>query len=320
MILGIDIGGANTKLASQDGSHTEIHYLPLWKSSRLPEVLKDIASRLKPDAVGVVMTGELADSFTDKDEGIRYIAGAVEEAFADVWYIDSSGTPAREAARSAAAANWAASAVLAGRDFGDGIFADTGSTTTDIIPVVNGAAACAKTDLERLCRGELIYAGALRTNLAALLGRVELRGCTCRISSELFAITGDVYLLLGHIGSEAYNCETPDGAGKDIDSARRRLARVVCADIQELSEEEILSIAEQAKQKQVSEFAGALGVCADKWGLKLVVGCGLGEFLIEEAASRAGLAYTSVSHEYGRDVSVVFPAYAAARILSEKCF
>ncbi|HIH44742.1 MAG TPA: H4MPT-linked C1 transfer pathway protein [Candidatus Methanoperedenaceae archaeon] len=320
MILGIDIGGANTKLASSDGSHTEIHYLPLWKSSLLPEVLKDIASRHKPEAVGVVMTGELADSFSDKDEGIQYIARAVEEAFADVWYIDSSGTPAREAKRSAAAANWAASAVLAGRDFGDCIFADTGSTTTDIIPVVNGAAACAKTDLERLCRGELIYAGALRTNLAALMDRVELRGCACRISSELFAITGDVYLLLGHISAEAYNCETPDGSGKDTGSARRRLARVVCADIHELSDEDLISIAEQAKQKQVSELAGALSGCAGKWKLERVVGCGLGEFLIEEACAKAGLGFTSVSQEYGHDISVVFPAYAAARIVSEKCF
>lgn len=58
-IIGLDIGGANTKLASSDGRIVELHYLPLWKNTRLPEVLKEIAKRLKPEEVAVVMTGEI---------------------------------------------------------------------------------------------------------------------------------------------------------------------------------------------------------------------------------------------------------------------
>jgi hypothetical protein len=35
-VIGLDIGGANTKLASSDGTLVELHYLPLWKNTRLP--------------------------------------------------------------------------------------------------------------------------------------------------------------------------------------------------------------------------------------------------------------------------------------------
>ena len=38
-IIGIDIGGANTKVASADGKITEIHYIPLWKDTALPRLL-----------------------------------------------------------------------------------------------------------------------------------------------------------------------------------------------------------------------------------------------------------------------------------------
>jgi len=53
--------GANTKIASDDGRLVELHYIPLWKNTRLPEVLLEIAQRLRPEKVGVVITGELAD-------------------------------------------------------------------------------------------------------------------------------------------------------------------------------------------------------------------------------------------------------------------
>ena len=46
---------------------------------------------------------------------------------------------------------------------------DVGSTTADVIPIAAGrVAAAGRTDLDRLLAGELVYTGALRTNLAAI--------------------------------------------------------------------------------------------------------------------------------------------------------
>ncbi len=317
MILGIDIGGANTKIASSDGKHVELHYLPLWKKSMLPEVLLDISARLVPEKVAVVITGELADCFPDKDAGLSYIIDAVNNAFSEAWFLDSSGAFTKEKKRNIAAANWMASALIVGRDFGDSIFVDTGSTTTDIIPIKNGKPLAAVTDFERLKKSELVYSGALRTSIAAFLDNVDVSGASSRTSSEFFAITADAYLVLGKISQDDYTCDTPDGAGKTVLDARRRLARVVCADLTEIKEEDIVSIAHQVMEKQVMDIADAINEVAQSHELETIVACGLGEFLIKEAVDELEFNIILISERYGKELSKVFPAYAVARLVEE---
>lgn len=318
-IIGLDIGGANTKLASADGKLTELHYLPLWKNTELPETLRKIGERLQPEKVAAVMTGELADCFEDKDEGIRFIMEAVETAFGKekVSYVNSRGRflKEEEAFRDLAAANWAASARLIGAEVGDCVFVDVGSTTSDIIPILDGEHRAGLTDFSRLLRSELVYAGTLRTNLAALLESVELEAGRCRISSELFATTADAYLLLGDITEEQFTCESADGAGRSKIDAMRRLARVVCADLSEIPESEILNLARQVKEKQISNLKAAISEVAARHGLEKVVTAGLGEFMVRDAAESLGFECFSVAGSWGEDISKVFPAYAAARML-----
>lgn len=318
MILGIDIGGANTKIASSDGRLVELHYIPLWKNTRLPEALLDISARLEPEKAGVVITGELADCFPDKDAGLSYIIDAVNNAFSDAYFLDNSGVFTKEKKRSIAAANWMASALLVGREYKDCILVDTGSTTTDIIPVRDGVPQANGTDFERLRNNELVYTGALRTNISAILDKVMLGGASCRTSSELFAITADAYMVLGMIQEEEYTCDTPDGAGKSVLDAKRRLARVVCADLTEIGEDELVSIAHQAMEKQVKNITEALRDAAKRHGIKRIVACGLGEFLVEKAAEEPGFECILVSKKFGKEISKVFPAYAVARLLAEK--
>lgn len=320
-VIGLDIGGANTKLASSDGTIVELHYLPLWKNTRLPEILKGIAERLQPEKVAVVMTGELADCFENKEEGIRFIKNAVASAFrfSKVSYINSMGRLQSETdgLRDLAAANWAASARLIGTEIGDCIFMDVGSTTSDIIPIISGEHRAGLTDFERLKRSELVYSGILRTNLAAILKEVKVEQSWCRTASELFATTADIHLLLGDIDEDVYTCETADGAGRSKTDAMRRIARLVCADFSEIKVKEIYEIAAQAKERQVSILTQALFEVAERNGLDKIVAAGLGEFLIREAAESLGLEYSSVSEHWGEEISKVFPAYAAARLLDK---
>ncbi|MCZ7405160.1 MAG: H4MPT-linked C1 transfer pathway protein [Candidatus Methanoperedens sp.] len=315
MILGIDIGGANTKIASEDGKIVELHYIPLWKNTKLPQVLLDIACRLKPEKVGVVITGELADCFPDKEAGLSSIIDAVNNAFSDAYFLDSSGIFTKEKKRSIAAANWMASALVVGSEYKDCIFVDIGSTTADIIPISKGIPNAARTDFERLKNSELVYSGVLRTNVAALLKSVNLNGETCGISSELFAISADAYMVLGQICADQYTCDTPDGAGKTMVDAKRRLARVVCADLTEIGESDLISIANQVMEKQVRDIKEALLIVAKKRRISKVVACGLGEFLAEKAAQGCGFEIILLSEKYGAELSKVFPAYAVAQLL-----
>jgi probable H4MPT-linked C1 transfer pathway protein len=209
-----------------------------------------------------------------------------------------------------------ASALLAGKEYTDCIFVDTGSTTTDIIPIRKGVPRAGRTDFNRLKNSELVYTGVLRTNIAAILDRVMLGGAACRLSSELFAITADAYMVLGMIQEDEYTCETPDGAGKSLPDARRRLARVVCADLFEIGDDELVLIAQQVMETQVRTVMEALRDVAGKNSIKRIVACGLGEFLIKKAAEELGFDVVLISEKYGKEISKVFPAYAVARLLS----
>ncbi len=176
------------------------------------------------------------------------------------------------------------------------LIVDVGSTTTSIIPVVDGKiAAKGRTDLEKLLNGELIYTGALRTNVAAIVNYVPIRGGKARVSSELFAQSGDVHLLLNHVKEEDYTVETADGRGKTKKEAMARLARVVCADIDMLNEQEIVDMARFIYDKQVEQIAEGLRQVHKRMKQQIqedipVVVAGLGRnFLARKATEKAGL-------------------------------
>jgi (4-(4-[2-(gamma-L-glutamylamino)ethyl]phenoxymethyl)furan-2-yl)methanamine synthase len=312
MILGLDIGGANTKAASSDGLLAKSVYLPLWKHAPLDDVL-GLFALWGPQAVAVVITGELADCFSCKREGIEKLTAAVKQAFScPVFFWGASGFAWTDPLE-LAAANWSASAALLAREVGECLFVDMGSTTTDLIPI-KGEAQAAKTDFLRLAGGELVYMGLLRTRLDALLPMAMIEGQEVPLAPELFAIMADARLALGRISEERYACETPDGAGKDREQTLRRLARSVCADLEEIGEAAALAIAEQACERQKGILVAAMKRQAEKHGLTKVAAAGIGEELIAQAAAFLGLECLRLSEKYGAEISMVFPAYAVSRL------
>ncbi|WP_292487262.1 hydantoinase/oxoprolinase family protein [Methanohalobium sp.] len=316
-IIGIDIGGANTKVSSNDGNITELHYVPLWKNTVLPDVLQKIARKIEPNRVAVVMTGELADCFDNKHNGIRFIMDYVNNAFnCEVNFVNVDGQFINNSdnINHLAAANWAASARIIGNEIGNCIFVDMGSTTTDIIPIIDGKHKAQYTDFKRLLHDELLYTGLLRTNIATVVDKLDLKKGACRPSSELFATTADAYLMLGDISSDMYNCEPADNAGVEKNDALRRLARVVCSDLNEISIDDIEKIAQSVKEKQIFLIKEAISSVSKQYNLDKIVTAGIGEFIIKNAAEQLGLECLSVANIWGSDVSKVFPAYAAANI------
>ncbi|MCW4054060.1 MAG: H4MPT-linked C1 transfer pathway protein [Candidatus Bathyarchaeota archaeon] len=277
-IVGWDIGGANTKavfIRIENGYvkqiKTAVQYFPIWKD---PEKLSNVLLRLKErvsskarvDAVGLTMTAELSDAYQTKREGVAHILSCAQEVFAGlpVFVLDvDSSLRSIEAAKSeplrVAAANWVATGWMVAQGIKTCVIVDVGSTSTSIIPVIDGhVSAVGKTDLEKLMFGELVYSGSLRTNVATIVDSVPLRGGTVRVSSEMFAQSGDIHLILGNIGEGEYATETADGRGKTRRESLARLARVVCADIEMLTEEEIVQIAKYVHGEQVKQVAGGL--------------------------------------------------------------
>jgi len=277
-VVGLDIGGANTKAAflrTKNGCVEELNiatrYFPVWKDSeKLASVLsmlrEKVSGSAKLDGVGLTMTAELSDAYQTKREGVNHILACAAQVFADlpVFVLDVDGTlRSMDAARSeplgVAAANWAATGWMVAQLVKTCVIVDVGSTTASIIPVIDGrVSAAGKTDLEKLMVGELVYTGSLRTNVAAIVRSVPLRDGAARVSSELFAQSGDVHLVLGNITEDEYTMETADGRGKTKREAMARLVRVVCADIEMFTEEKIVQIARHIHNKQVEQVAKGL--------------------------------------------------------------
>ena len=251
--LAMDIGGANTKAARlQDGSlRTVSRAFEIWRDrDALSTVLRELTAEAGPaDAVAITMTAELSDAFRTKREGVAFVLDAAEAAFGELSVLTVTGelvpvAAARTRPWDVAAANWVATAIAVAEAHRDALLIDVGSTTTDVIPIAGGrVAATGRNDLERLLAGELVYTGALRTNLAAIAPRVPVRGEWCPVSSESFAISADVHLVLGHLLPEAYDCPTPDGRPATVAFARERIARLVCSDLEQLDDSEVDAIA-----------------------------------------------------------------------------
>jgi (4-(4-[2-(gamma-L-glutamylamino)ethyl]phenoxymethyl)furan-2-yl)methanamine synthase len=173
----------------------------------------------------------------------------------------------------------------------DALLIDVGSTTTDIVPIATGrVAATGHDDLERLIAGELVYTGVLRTNLAAVAPRVPVRGAWCPVASELFAISADVHLILGHLAPEAYICPTPDGRPATVACARQRVARLVCADTEQLAPHEVETIAAHLHAEQVRHVEAAARQVSTRFPecALPVVALGTGAFIARAVAERLG--------------------------------
>jgi probable H4MPT-linked C1 transfer pathway protein len=344
--VGFDVGGVNTKAAyvETDGGsvvefRTASEYFPVWRRSldQLPGMMGDLLEQLKGssglDGVGLTMTAELSDAYRTKREGVHHILDSMEQILDGIpgFVLDvdaelRSVEAARREPLKVAAANWAATGWMISQRMRDCIIVDIGSTSTSIIPVVDGGiAARGKNDLEKLMNGELVYTGSLRTNVAAIVDSLRLRGEQARVSSELFAQSGDVHLILGNIGEGDYTVDTADGRDRTREEAMARLARAICADIEMLSEQEIVDIAEQIYDAQIEQVAGGLRQAYDriKFGFErepTIVVTGLGrEFLAKAAAQRVRFKeVVNLGEMMGADAALVSPSVGVALMTASR--
>ncbi|MBA3260567.1 MAG: hypothetical protein H0T68_14015 [Gemmatimonadales bacterium] len=335
-VLGWDIGGANVKAVRLDGrpggapalqsrsTPLEIQRDPAALAPALRRLATQLGAGGRPHAV--TMTAELSQAFRTKREGVGVVLDAVEAAFpgAEIAVYTVAGrfvapAEARSIPLEVAASNWAATARLVARFIPNCLLVDIGTTSTDIIPIAAGEmAAAGRTDPERLASGELVYTGALRTPCEAVAGEVPVGGVPCAVSAEGFALMGDVYLWTGRLAPEDYTVVAPDGRPATREFAGERLARLVCADREMLTDEAIGGIARALTEAQIGTVAAAIArVYARHPGLGVAVVTGSGDFIAAEAARRVGLVVVPLADRIG-DAARTAPAAAVAWLLAEE--
>jgi probable H4MPT-linked C1 transfer pathway protein len=349
MTVGWDIGGVHTKVAVVSAGQIVCVREEPFELQRDPAGLVPLLQRLAravnaPDAHSgaaagstsdaaahaLTLTAELSQMFRTKRDGVAFVVDAVETAFpgADVrvFTVDGGFRSPAEAKASpldVAAANWMATARIVAQRHSDALLVDVGSTTTDIIPVSSGkVVAIGRTDLERLGAGELVYTGAVRTPVEAVVQEVTVRGRRVGVSAESFALVGDVHVWRGDLHEDDYTAPTPDGRARSRVACGERLLRVVCADREMLNDHDISAIADDVAAAQVGQIAAAIRRVAQRqpgsqppWCRAIVTG--RGTFLGAAAARRVGIQVSALEEEIGTGAARSAPAVAVALLLEQ---
>ena len=304
--------------------------------------------------VAVTMTGELADCFATRAEGVANIleqlTSILPASMVRVYCVDGTWKTVSQSARdpwSVSASNWHGLARFAIRFIGKRscLLVDTGSTTMDLIPIRNGQIELeARTDSQRLQAGALVYTGIERSNVAAIINEVTLFGSLCPVMNEQFATIHDVYLWLRELNDEPDNCETADNKPATRNAARYRLARIVGEDGSTLSDTDIDRIAEQiaaaqtklivkafaklsasatkkqSKQSKNSAVQAPKGNNSSPHAFECIAISGHGDFLVESALAACSWDGERIRLQelLGPELSRCAPAYAIATLASEE--
>lgn len=332
-ILGIDVGGANIKIATIGGWTHHVPF-PLWKHPEdLAAKLRDMLSEApRFQSVALTMTGELCDCFETKRDGVRHIIQQVNQFLGreKVYVFQTNGrfASSEEAVKNwalSAASNWRATSgwVALSSEHEDFLLVDIGSTTIDLIPVVaRKVVAKGVTDQTRLEACELLYLGMERTPLCSLLQEVSFRGKSCTIAREFFATTRDAHTLLGNLPEDVTDLNSADGKPNTKLHAYRRIARMICCDETEMTYDEAVGLAKSYFLYQVKLVGDALKKLAtyQPKSLKRIVSIGYGDELL--TAGLKGAAIAAELHRFADFKETSFarcaPAFSVAKLLERE--
>jgi (4-(4-[2-(gamma-L-glutamylamino)ethyl]phenoxymethyl)furan-2-yl)methanamine synthase len=327
-IIGWDVGGAHLKAARVDEGRLVAALQvpsPLWRGlEQLEAALAAVTARLgTADRHAATMTGELADIFTDRADGVARLAAILARHVAPAelsLYAGRAGwLPPKAAAahvEDIASANWHASASLAAHHVPDALFCDMGSTTTDIVPICDGAVrAGGYTDAQRLSCGELVYTGLTRSFVMALGARAPFGGVWTTLACEYFATAADVYRILGELPEDADQLPSADHREKTVAAAIARLARMVGRDAGEVDGGAWRDLAAWFAEAQLRQIVDGASLVISRGGLSReapVIGAGVGRHVMARLAARVERRYVDFAALVGTEAGMCAPAVAVA--------
>lgn len=275
-IIGWDIGGANIKATKiiynqakrkVESIKSTSSFFAMWDKKQNPlTIIEEIYQKLDgADYFAITMTAELADRFSSKIEGINFIINLFRDNYVEqkLYFYNNQAQLINikklqsennlEKLMSLAAANWSVSAAFAAEFKENFILFDLGSSTIDLIPVKNHKiAAAARTDVERLKAGELIYLGLLRSNLSNLVKKIPFQGQMVDVINEYFASTADLHLLKDVIGLDEYTVSPADNGKKTKKAAKARIARMISLDLNLISEANLMLIIDYIYEQELT--------------------------------------------------------------------
>ncbi|CAB3753921.1 hydantoinase/oxoprolinase family protein [Paraburkholderia solisilvae] len=330
-VFGWDVGGAHVKVSCVDAAGALVDVAqwacPLWQGLvHLERVIDGVFARWPAAGAAdarhaVTMTGEMVDLFPDREQGVRVLVqtlaarldGSSVRFFAGAcgWLIAADAIGQW---RAVASANWLATSRWVATQLPDALLIDIGSTTTDVVPIVDArVAARGANDAARLVTGELVYQGVVRTPLCGVAHRIAFRGETTAVMNEWFATSADVYRVTGELWPPHDQHPSADDGPKTVDASCARLARMIGWDAADAGADAWRAVAQSWRREQLRAIgAGVAQVCDAHPALAdaPLVGAGCGRFLAAALArdmSRSYVDFSALAGAGGRSAGMPQP-------------
>jgi (4-(4-[2-(gamma-L-glutamylamino)ethyl]phenoxymethyl)furan-2-yl)methanamine synthase len=307
VVIGWDIGGVHLKaVRAEDGRIVKVaQYASPLRSGTGPledafaQARKDMGHGGHGDRNVITMTGELADIFASRQDGVEQLSSLAQRELENVSiYAGPSGFVAASEVRrhssEIASANWYASATVIAKRRKAALFLDVGSTTTDVVPIADHKiAARGYTDAQRLAMGELVYTGLVRSFVMATAARAPLSGAWTTLINENFATMADVQRILGTLPKGVDLMPTADGREKSIPASRARLARMLGSDAANADARDWDLLARWFAEAQIRAITDATMLVVSSCvaaSAAPIIAAGIGLDVVAEVARRLGLS------------------------------
>jgi (4-(4-[2-(gamma-L-glutamylamino)ethyl]phenoxymethyl)furan-2-yl)methanamine synthase len=303
VVIGWDIGGVHLKaVRAEDGRIVKAaqYASPLRSGTGL---LEDAFLQARKDMGWgdrnvITMTGELADIFTSRQDGVEQLSSLAERALENVSIYAGpigfvTGRDARHHSEQIASANWHASAAVIAKRRKTALFIDVGSTTTDVVPIAEGKiVARGYTDAQRLATGELIYTGLVRSFVMATAQSAPLNGLWTTLINENFATMADVHRILGTLPAGVDLMASADGREKSIAASQARLARMLGSDAANADSKTWDLLARWFAEAQIRAIVDAVMLVRSSCmatSAAPVIAAGIGVGIVAEVSRRLGV-------------------------------
>ena len=346
--IGLDVGGAHMKVAVlENGQLTGAHQFvcPLWQGLDKLDAALSEAQKLTADAstIAITMTGELSDLFETREQGVHALVDRLQEEYGNktkYWMGRRGFGKASEAKtyhKDVGSTNFIATSMALAMYEQDAVLIDMGSTTTDIIPILDATPLpTGLTDAQRLKTGELVYTGATRTPIMAVSSRVPFMGQWQTLVREHLATMADIYRLLNELREGIDLHDTADGRGKSFDESLTRFARMMGRDREDLTEKSNNQNTRSPVWKAAAMFIACEQARSIENGIyqvlsahpKLnnpkIITAGIGSWIITRIAANLGFKTTSFGERVGAvnsasvEITQNAPAAAVALLIRHR--
>lgn len=340
--IGWDIGGAHTKYTINSKALVKpdsiIIPLQLWKSLEpLKKLINDIYDKYSHRYTiinGLTMSGEMCDSFNNREEGVKKILSLFNRGSSKNYiYTSKHGIVPMNKYKNCkyiASMNWHIIASYVKNIYKNVIAIDLGSTTTDIILIKNYKCINQRIDDHTgLKSSELIYTGVLRTPIFSVVKSISYNRQIYNLIPENYATMADIYRVLGVIGSQEDYSTTADGRSKSQLNSFMRVSRLLGLDYTSKYKKLILGLSRKIMSEHYDQIRYNIHSHITKLFLNekdlKFIGMGVGRNIIKRICQKNRWDYVDlaslISGPYNKsqdDLSMASPSFLLSLLLKEK--